>query len=165
MSNRGLLFTSKFWLLLCYLLGIKQRLSTAFYPQIDGQTKRQNRTVEVYLQVFVNFKQNNWARLLLIAKFAYNNTKNTSISHTSFKLNYDYYLWMLYKEDIDSRSKSKSTDKLLVKLRKLIIICQENLYHTQEILKRAHNRVVKPWSYIPSNKLWLNSKYIKTKRN
>ena len=31
-TNRGSLFTSKFWSLLCYFLGIKRRLSIAFYP-------------------------------------------------------------------------------------------------------------------------------------
>ena len=31
-TNRELLFTSKFWSLLCYFVGIKQRLSTAFHP-------------------------------------------------------------------------------------------------------------------------------------
>ena len=30
--DRGSLFTSKFWSSLCYFLGIKRRLSTAFYP-------------------------------------------------------------------------------------------------------------------------------------
>ena len=30
--NRGLLFTSKFWSSLCYFLGIKKSLSTAFHP-------------------------------------------------------------------------------------------------------------------------------------
>ena len=30
--NRGSLFTLKFWSLLCYFLGIKQRLFTTFYP-------------------------------------------------------------------------------------------------------------------------------------
>ena len=29
-TNKGSFFTSKFWLLLCYFLGIKQRLSTVF---------------------------------------------------------------------------------------------------------------------------------------
>ncbi len=57
-SDWGLVFTSKFWLSLCYFLGIKQRLSTAFHPQIDSQTKRQNSTIKDYLQAFVNFQQN-----------------------------------------------------------------------------------------------------------
>ena len=48
-SERGPLFTSKFWSSLCYFLGIKWRLSTTFYPQTDGQTKRQNSMMEAYL--------------------------------------------------------------------------------------------------------------------
>ena len=56
MSDRGSLFTSKFWSSLCYFLDIKKRLSTAFYPQIDGRTKRQNSTMEAYLRAFVNFE-------------------------------------------------------------------------------------------------------------
>ena len=48
-ADRGLLFISKFWSLLCYFLGIKQKLSTAFHPQTDGQTKRQNSTIKAYL--------------------------------------------------------------------------------------------------------------------
>ena len=55
-TNKGSLFTSKFWSSLCYFLGIKRRLSTAFHPQTDGQTKRQNSTIEAYLRAFVNFK-------------------------------------------------------------------------------------------------------------
>ena len=39
-TNQRLLFTSKFWLLLCYFLGIKQRLSTFFYPQTDSQIEK-----------------------------------------------------------------------------------------------------------------------------
>jgi len=41
-SNRGSIFTSEFWLELYFAAKIKYRLSTAFYPQIDGQTERQN---------------------------------------------------------------------------------------------------------------------------
>ena len=52
--------------------------------------------MEAYLWAFVNFKQNNWARLLPMAKFAYNNAKNASIGHISFKLNCDYYPQMSY---------------------------------------------------------------------
>ena len=55
-SDKGSVFTSEFWSSLCYFLGIKRRLSTTFHPQTDGQTERQNSTMEAYLQVFVNFE-------------------------------------------------------------------------------------------------------------
>ena len=53
-TDRDLLFISKFWSLLCYFLGIKRKLFIAFHPQINGWTKRQNSTIEVYLRAFVN---------------------------------------------------------------------------------------------------------------
>ncbi len=34
-SDQDLVFTSKFWSLLCYFLGIKRKLSTAFHSQTD----------------------------------------------------------------------------------------------------------------------------------
>ena len=46
-----------------------------------------------------------------------------------------------------------------------MIACRENLHHTQELQKRGHDKGVKPQSYALSDKVWLNSKYIKTKRN
>ncbi len=55
-TDRDSLFISKFWSLLCYFLGIKRKLSTAFYPQTDGQTERQNSTMKAYLRAFVNWE-------------------------------------------------------------------------------------------------------------
>ena len=46
-----------------------------------------------------------------------------------------------------------------------MIVCRENLHHAWEFQKQSHDKGVKPWSYAPDNKVWLNSKYIKTKRN
>ena len=55
-TNQGSLFTLKFWSSLYYFVGIKRKLSTAFHPQTDGQTERQNSTIEAYLQAFINFE-------------------------------------------------------------------------------------------------------------
>ena len=44
-------------------------------------------------------------------------------------------------------------------------ICWENFHHAQELQKRAYNKDVKSRSYAHSNKVWLNSKYIKSKQN
>lgn len=83
--------------------------------------------MKTYLQVFINYKQNNKINILLIAKFAYNNVKTTSISHIHFKLNYNYHFHISYKENLNSLSKSKSTIKSLAKLRELIIIYKKSL--------------------------------------
>ena len=55
-TDQGSLFTSKFWSSLYYFLGIKQKLFTAFHPQTDGLTERENSTMEAYLRIFVNFE-------------------------------------------------------------------------------------------------------------
>ena len=78
--------------------------------------------MEAYLRVFINLKQNNWAKLLTMAKFVYNNTKNASIGHTLFKLNYGFYSQVFFKENVDSRSKFYLAKKLVDKLKKLIEI-------------------------------------------
>ena len=164
-NDRGAIFTSKFWSSLCYFLDIKRRLFTAFHPQTDGQMERQNSTMEAYFRAFVNWEQNDWARLLLMAEFAYNNFKNASTGHTPFELNCGYHPRMSYEEEVDPRSQSKSADELSEELRELIVVCRENLHHAQELQKRAHDKGVKPRSYAPGEKVWLNSKFIKTKRN
>ena len=46
-----------------------------------------------------------------------------------------------------------------------MIVCQKNLHHTQELQKWAHNKSTKPRNYAPGDKVWLNSKYLKTKQN
>ena len=128
-SNRGSLFTSKFWLSLCYFLGIKRRLSTAFYLQTNGQTKRQNSIMKAYFWTFVNFEQNDWARLLPMMEFAYNNAKNANTGHIPFELNCSYHPQILYEEEVDPCSKLKSADKLSAELRELMFVCRENLHH------------------------------------
>ncbi len=124
-----LLFTSKFWFSLCYFLEIKRKLSIAFYPQIDGQIERQNSTMKTYLREFVNWEQDDWARLLPIAKFAYNNAKNASTGHTPFELNCGYYSRVFFEEDVDLRSRPRSANKLAKKLRELMEVSCQNLFH------------------------------------
>ena len=100
-----------------------------------------------------------------MAKFAYNNVKNSNTGYTPFKLNCGYHSCVFFEENTNPCFQSKSADELSVKLRDLMTVCQVNLYHAQELQKRAHNKSVKPRSYAPGNKVLLNNKYIKTKCN
>ena len=63
-SNRDTQFTSQFWSELARLLGIRQRLSTVFYLQTDGQTERINQVIEHYIRTYSNYEQSNWAEIV-----------------------------------------------------------------------------------------------------
>ena len=100
-----------------------------------------------------------------MVEFAYNNSKNASTGHTPFELNCSYHSRILYEKEVNLRSQSKSADELAKKLRELMIVCCENLYYAQELPKQAYNKWVKPQNYAPGKKVWLNSKFIRIKRN
>ena len=68
-----------------------------------------------------------------MAKFTYNNAKNSSTGHMPFELNCGYYPCVFFKENTNPRSQSKSVDELSAELQDLIIVCQKNLQHTQEL--------------------------------
>jgi hypothetical protein len=53
-SNRGSVFILYLWGNLYTLLGIKQKLSTAFHPESDGQTKAANKEIKWYLRIYID---------------------------------------------------------------------------------------------------------------
>jgi transposase InsO family protein len=48
-SDRGPVFTAQFTRAFMQTFGVKQNLSTAFHPQLDGQAERTNATLEQYI--------------------------------------------------------------------------------------------------------------------
>lgn len=50
-SDREVIFTSKFWLELFQLSRTKLDPPSTYYPQSDGQTKKVNRIIEMYLRL------------------------------------------------------------------------------------------------------------------
>lgn len=118
---------------LYYLLGIKQKFFTTFYPHTNGQTERQNSIIKVHLYAYINCEQNNSVRLLPMAEFANNNAKNLSTGHTFFNLKCSYHLCLFFEDEVDPCSRSHSTNKLVEELKKLMSICQQNLLHAQEL--------------------------------
>ena len=100
-----------------------------------------------------------------MAEFAYNNAKNASTGYIPFELDYGYYSCVSYEKDLDPRLKSRIVEELSFELRELMTVCQQNLHHAQVFQKRGHDMEFKPQSYAPDEKIWLSSKYLKTKRN
>jgi len=87
-SDRGVQFAAEMIKELNNLLGIQMKLSTAYYPQMDGQTERINQELKQYLRVFIDHRQEQWPDWLGIAEFMYNNKIHTATKVSLFKVNY-----------------------------------------------------------------------------
>ena len=87
-SDRDPRFTSRFWPSLQYALGTKLRFSTAFHPQIDGQSERTIQTLEDMLRTSVMELQGSWDKYVHLMEFAYNNTFHSSLGMAPYKALY-----------------------------------------------------------------------------
>jgi hypothetical protein len=72
-------------------LNIKSALSTAYHPQMDGQTERMNQTLEDYLRHFCSYYQDNWDKCLDMVEFALNNLDSTSLKLSPFFFCYGHH--------------------------------------------------------------------------
>src|SRR5882724_8003285 len=91
-SDHGTEFVSHFFRSLRTALDMKLHFTSRYHPKGDGQTKRNNQTLEQYLQVHCNYQQDNWSELLPLAEFAYNNTPSATTGITPFFANKGYHL-------------------------------------------------------------------------
>jgi len=69
------------------ILDIKITASTAYHPQMDGQTGHVNQELEQYLCILVDERQDDWDNWLPMAEFAYNNHVHSSTQDTPFFIN------------------------------------------------------------------------------
>ena len=116
-SDRGPVFTSKFWQELLKQFNVKSNLSTAFHPQTDGQTERINSVLEQYLRIYVNYQQDNWSSLLPFAEFSYNNAEQSSTQKSPFFSNYGYHPSLHFNQV--TSSSVPASDDLIQQLRAL----------------------------------------------
>jgi len=88
MSDRDPRFTSKFWESLQAALGTKLRLSSAYHPQTDGQTKRTIQSLEYLLRACVLEQGVSWVECLPLIECTYNNSFHSSIRMAPFEALY-----------------------------------------------------------------------------
>ena len=69
-SDRGTQFTSEFWNQLHKTLGTRLEFSTAFHPQIDGQSERVNQILEDMLRACALDYRSSWDDNLPYAEFS-----------------------------------------------------------------------------------------------
>jgi hypothetical protein len=160
-SDRGSIFTSTFWTEICYQLQVKRRLSTAFHPQTDGQTERQNQTMEQYLRMFTTDAQDNWALLLPTAQFAYNNSIHESTKLTPFYAVYGKHPLLSVPPE-DSRREGEVPDAVnrVQRMHSARASAKEQLRRAQEYQSRYYNNKHKPEVFHQGDLVLLSTKHI-----
>ena len=134
MSDRGSQFAAELTKELNRMLGIEMRLSTAFYPQTDGQTEWMNQELEQYLQFFMDHRQKNWPEWLALAEFAVNNKVYMATKVSSLMTNYRRELRM--RGDIRKRGKVEKATKFVERMKKVYEEAGVVLKKVQEDMKR-----------------------------
>jgi len=120
------------------MLGIESKLSTVFYPQIDGQTERVNQELEQYLRMFINHRQEQWPDWLGTVEFAYNNKVHSSTKILSFKANYRQDPRIGF--EMRRKRKYKGAKKFVTKIREIQEEAKAVLGKAQEEIKKYTDR-------------------------
>ena len=138
MSDRGPQFVAELTKELNRMLGIKTKLSTAFYPQTNGQTERMNQELEQYLWFFIENRQKDWPEWLAAVEFVINNKVHMVTKVLPFMKNYRKEMRM--GGDIRRKGKVESATEFVKRMKKVHIEAEVVLKKTQEEMKRYADR-------------------------
>src|SRR4051812_4890231 len=87
-SDRGSLFTSRFWDSFQEAMVTHLSFSTAYHPQSQGQVERVNQVLEDMLRACVISFGKKWEESLPFAEFSYNNSYQASLKMAPFEVLY-----------------------------------------------------------------------------
>ena len=97
--------------------GNRNKMSTMFHSQTDGQMEQINQELEQYLRFFIDHKQKNWPEWLALAEFAVNNKVHTATKMSPFMANYSRELRI--EGDIRKKGKVESVAEFVERMKKV----------------------------------------------
>jgi hypothetical protein len=89
-TDRDRIFTRKLWQYIFKSMKVSLHYSSAYHPQMDGQTKRVNQCLKNYLKCMVFLEPKKWLHWLPLAEWWYNTNYHTSLKCTPFEALYGY---------------------------------------------------------------------------
>jgi transposase InsO family protein len=163
-SDRDTKFTSNFWTEVFKAVGTKLKMTVSYRPQADGQTERQNRTLEEYLRCFVNPLQDDWDKHLASAEFAINSTVNSSIKMTPFEADLGYNPRNPLEMVLPKRNtKSRKAGDFYSHQAAILKQCQDAIGIAQARMREIYNRSRPEQSFDVGDKVYLSTANIDPK--
>ena len=162
-SDWGKQFVGAFSKDLYRQLGITGNPSTAYHPQTDGQTEWVNQEIEKYLQLFINYHQDDWHDWLPMAEFALNNRRNDATSYSPFFLNKGYHPNMHINRP--HVFEDESAEAFTTCLAKNVEDANAALKFAADAMQRDAARRARPSrTYNEGQQVWVESTNIKSQR-
>jgi len=127
-----------------------------------------NQNVELYICMFFNYSQNNWASLLLMTELVINNYDFVLTEVSLFFLSYEYYMKSLQlleklKPVQSVKSSVQKADQIVQKMKEVTEWAQITMTVTQQIQKEVTNQKrQQSYDFKKEDKIWLNLKNIHT---
>ena len=164
-TDRNPRFTSNLAQNLYKILGITQDISTAAYPETNGQSERTIQTLEQYFRAYIFYQQTNWPKWLALAEFSYNNTVSSTTNVTPFFANYGYHPNLDLDTIPGTAPNTPDFQADATKLQRLNNYLRSEILLTRDSYKEYADRRRQPSPmYAPGNYIWLSSRHIKTTR-
>ena len=148
------------------MLRIDAKLSTTYHFEIDDQIERINAIIKHYLQVFVNYMQNDWAKWLSKVEFIISNA-SSSITLTSLflinssqnsRLDFKSFEFLLENFTFQAWNKLINVEEFIKKMKKLTEHLRDEMLIAQIIYKFNVNLFHRFCSkYFIEDEVWLNA--------
>src|SRR5258708_6644557 len=162
-SNHGTEFMSHFFCSLGSLLSMKLHFTSGYHLEGDGQMERINQVLEQYLQAYTNYQQDNWAPLLPLVEFTYNNATSATTGISPFVANKGYHPSLL--TNLLAPSSSSEAQRYVADLDQLHSQLKASIAEAQECYQKAVDR-----QWIPSpafrigDRVYVKAKFFHTTR-
>lgn len=169
-SDRGTNWTGVFWKHFCSLMGVSQRLSSAYHPQTDGGPERMNQEIQAYLRNFINHAQTDWKKWLPAAQLAINGRYHSAIGTSPFFATHGFNAPnpTPLREDpvgwtpVPAETRAKDFAK---RIREVTEICQATMAATNQQQEESANRKRNPAPiFRKGDKVWLDLRNYSTDR-
>ena len=161
-SDRGPQFASQGMNDICKRLGMQPRLSSTYYPQMDGQTERINWDLQQYLRIFTSEKQDEWVSWLPLVQFSYNTKKQLSTEKSLFEVTWLYQPKMGFEQ---RATKAPTAEELTKPMEETLEQAKENIEKAKARMKHQADRYrSKAPDYEIGDKVWLSTENLKLTR-
>jgi hypothetical protein len=153
-SDRDPVFTSSVWRELFRLFGTQLRMSSAFQPQTDGQSKVTNKVITMYLHCLAGDRPKTWLQWLPWAEYCYNTSYQTALRTTPFHVVYGRAPPPMIPYQLGA-TRVTATNQQLRNRDVFLQEVRDRLLQAQSVMKAAHDKQHRYLEFMVDDWVWL----------